>query len=119
MTQITKAWMRDTAERVGSTVAEAGLGWLITYLTTLPATYTILFAGGLAVLKAQIAKLAPDTVSPSSLAPAPDGRRRKPRRRLRRREAGAVPILELVVYLIVLAIVVAVIIEAFHATNPK
>lgn len=67
---ITKAWLVDTAERVGSTVAEAGVGWVIADLSHLPTIYTVLFAGGLAVLKAQLAKLAPRTVSPASFAPA-------------------------------------------------
>lgn len=91
MTQITKAWLVDTAERVGFTAAEAGLGWLTTYLANLPPIYTILFATALAALKAQLAKLMPSTVSPASLAPAqqpgqaeqdapPPARRRRHRR---------------------------------------
>lgn len=65
-----KAWLVDTGERVGSTLGEAALGWLATYLAHLPAIYVLLFAPALTVLKAQLAKLVTDSVSPASLAPA-------------------------------------------------
>lgn len=65
-----KAWLVDTGERVGSTLAEAGLGWLTVEIGHLPAIYGVLLAGALAVLKAQVAKFLNGTVSPASFAPA-------------------------------------------------
>lgn len=115
--KITKAWLVDTLERVGFTAAEAGLGWLTTYLANLPPVYIVLFATALAALKAQVAKILPETVSPASFAPAQQPGQamqdappapakktaKKTTARKRRGDAGVVTLEGILVALVILA----------------
>lgn len=73
---MTKQWLIDTIERTVSTYAEVFLGLLIASWATDKVDLTVLSTAALAgvptaltVLKAAIADLRPNTVSPASLAP--------------------------------------------------
>ena len=72
---ITKAWLVDTAERVGLTFAETFAGGLLlagAHLYSLSAVHTAALAGvaaALAAVKSAVASKLGNTVSPASLAP--------------------------------------------------
>lgn len=65
--RVSKKWVADTAERVGWTFLQGGLGLLSVETFDLPVEYAALIAAGLALVKAAVARKVGNPDSASTL----------------------------------------------------